>query len=403
MRNTVLGGLAALVLLGGCGQDAPTGSPDSTSSGAAAPETDSPAVIDTTPGVLTIGDTAPPLSAERWFRGTERDAVTEGRVTLVEFWATWCGPCIAVMPHISELSDTLGPEGLDVVAVSLDRGENAGQLVETFLEERSEIVSFEVMLDDGETNRTWFEAAGLRGIPSSFVVAQDGRIAWIGHPMTPATQGDGYELDRVIKGLLAGTYDIDDQASAASETEAEKASIAARVEELSAKMGELWSSGDRRGVLGYIDQIIEIDAANAHDLAQRKIEILLYELGDASEALAAARALLEGPYAEDSSMMLIMAALFSGAADPGDGGRAFAVATAREVVSMTDGTEPNSLVVLAEAQFASGEPGAAADTLRGAMGLVDEGSPAFQTYEIVLSRYLAVAAESGSVEAASGG
>ena len=71
---------------------------------------------------------------------------------------------------------------------------------------------------------------------------------------------------------------------------------------------------------------------------------------------------------------------------------------------MTDGTDPNSLVVLAEAHFASGEPSAAADTMRGAMALVDETSPAHATYELVLSRYSAAAGEDEpDDEPASGG
>lgn len=372
-----------------------TASADASAEGAAGP-------IDATPGVLAVGDAAPPLSAARWFRGESRDAVTPGRVTLVEFWATWCGPCIAAMPHISELADRLGPEGLDVVGVSIDRGETAARVVEQFLETRSEIVSFEVMLDSGETSRAWLEAAGRSGIPCSFVVSQDGRLAWIGHPMEPARDGSGFELDRVIAGLLDGSYDIDAQARSASASAAEQASQEARIAELSADMGRLWSQGDRLGVLTYIDQIIEIDAEGSRDLAQRKIEILLYELGEPGLALSAARDLLSGPYASDSSVMLTLAALFSGSADPGDEGRAFAVGTAERVVAMTDGTEPNSLVVLAEAQFSSGRAEAAADTMRAAMALVDETSPAFQTYELVLSRYLDAAGGADPAEDESG-
>ncbi len=416
VRRAWLGMLVGSALLCACGE---TGTPASTqtNSGAAAePATETPAAqatqetADATPGVLTVGDQAPPLSSARWFRGEAREAVTPGRVTLVEFWATWCGPCITVMPHISELAETLGPRGLDVVAVSLDQGASAEQVVETFLEERADIVSFEVMLDEGATGRDWFEAAGRSGIPCSFVVAQDGRIAWIGHPMEPASDGSGNQLDRVIEGLLDGTYDIDAQARAAGEAAAAMASAAAeqtrveeQVAELSAEMGKLWSQGDRRGVLEYIDQIVAIDPDNSHDLAQRKIEILLYELGEAEEALSAARALLAEPYADDSGMMLTMASLFSGGADPGEEGRAFAVDTARRVVALTDGTDPTTLVVLAEALFASGEPGAAVDTMRGALSLVDETSPAYATYELVLARYQSAAEAAGPADASAGG
>ncbi|MEL6498511.1 MAG: redoxin family protein [Planctomycetota bacterium] len=403
MRKASAAALTGLVFLSACGEresaaaaaESAASALDSTANAASA-SADAPppesADIDSS-GPLSVGDPAPPLSAARWFRGDARDAVTPGRVTLVEFWATWCGPCIAAMPHISELATTLGDEGLDVIGVSLDRGDDAAQVVERFIRDRGEIVAFDVMLDDGQTNRAWFEAAGRTGIPASFVVAQDGRIAWMGHPMEAATQGDGLELDRVITGLLDGTYDIDSRVSAAAREAEERLTRAAQVEKLSSEMGRLWSAGDRLGVLEYIDRIVAIDPENSRDLAQRKIEILLYELGEAGEALDAARAILDGPYSDDTGMKLTLASLFSGAADPGEPGRAFAIEAARDVVATTDGTEPNSLVVLAEALFASGDPRAAADTLRAAMDLVSDDSPAFQTYELVLSRYLAASGE----------
>ncbi|MEO0632351.1 MAG: TlpA disulfide reductase family protein, partial [Planctomycetota bacterium] len=131
MRTAWIGTLTGIAFLGACGeQNEPPQNAGTSNGEQPAPAT---AAEDPTPGVLTVGDAAPPLSASRWFIGDERDAVTPGRVTLVEFWATWCGPCIAAMPHISDLAETLGDKGLDVVAVSLDRGENAAQVVADFL------------------------------------------------------------------------------------------------------------------------------------------------------------------------------------------------------------------------------------------------------------------------------
>ncbi len=207
-RSVWIATLAGVALLASCGE------PGESAAGKAGND---PAAADATPRVLAVGDQAPPLSAIRWFRGDAREAVTPGRVTLVEFWATWCGPCIAAMPHLSELARTLGPEGLDVVAVSIDRGDKAEPLVEKFLNDRADIVAFEVMLDRGETSERWLKAAGRSGIPCGFVVDQRGRIAWIGHPMQPATEGEGYELDRVIRGLLDDTEAIDAQRTSAAD------------------------------------------------------------------------------------------------------------------------------------------------------------------------------------------
>src|SRR5258706_15209358 len=67
---------------------------------------------------LFVGDPAPALAVERWLLGTPCERLERGQVYVIEFWATWCGPCIAGMAHLSALQRELGARGLHVIGVA---------------------------------------------------------------------------------------------------------------------------------------------------------------------------------------------------------------------------------------------------------------------------------------------
>ena len=54
---------------------------------------------------LNIGDPAPPLRIREWIKGEPVQGFEKGHVYILEFWATWCRPCIAAMPHLSALAE----------------------------------------------------------------------------------------------------------------------------------------------------------------------------------------------------------------------------------------------------------------------------------------------------------
>jgi thiol-disulfide isomerase/thioredoxin len=93
-----------------------------------------------------------------------------GRTVIVNFWATWCEPCVAEMPSLQRLRDRMAPDGLEVIAVNLQ--ENAAR-IQPYIERLG--VTFPVVRDhDGSARTAW----GVGVFPTSFVVGPDQRIAW---------------------------------------------------------------------------------------------------------------------------------------------------------------------------------------------------------------------------------
>jgi thiol-disulfide isomerase/thioredoxin len=99
--------------------------------------------------------------------------VEPGAVTLVDFWATWCGPCRASMPRLQRLYGEVGPKGVRLLSVDTD-AESPGraQEVRQFLADNR--LSFPVVLDDGSGS----EALRVSSLPTLFLIDKDGRVLW---------------------------------------------------------------------------------------------------------------------------------------------------------------------------------------------------------------------------------
>lgn len=150
---------------------------------------------------LAVGDAAPPLAkVTAWMNGPEPKAFEKDKVYVLEFWATWCPPCIAAMPHLTELAKENAAKGLVVIGMTNkdDRGNDKESVTKFVEKNKGTKLGYPVAYSDGEENYTaYMEAAGQNGIPCSFVVGKDGKIAYIGHPNN---------LDDVLPKVLDGTW-----------------------------------------------------------------------------------------------------------------------------------------------------------------------------------------------------
>jgi thiol-disulfide isomerase/thioredoxin/Flp pilus assembly protein TadD len=145
---------------------------------------------------LKVGDPAPPLRASKWLQGEEVRKFEPGKVYVVEFWATWCGPCIWMMPHTAELQARYKDQGVTVIGFTDRDPNNTEQKVAAFVKKRGpKLKCTFAYADDSTTSDAWMKAAGKAAIPCAFVVDKAGRIAYIGNPMYL-----GVVLPKVIAG-----------------------------------------------------------------------------------------------------------------------------------------------------------------------------------------------------------
>jgi thiol-disulfide isomerase/thioredoxin len=137
---------------------------------------------------LKAGDKAPALSIETWVKGDEVKGFEPGKVYVVEFWATWCPPCVKSIPLLTELQRDFKREGVTVIGVaSSERGsDDAAKLdgVKEFVRKKGEEMAYTIAYDSNRSmSNEWMKPAGQGGIPCAFVVDKEGKISYIGNPL----------------------------------------------------------------------------------------------------------------------------------------------------------------------------------------------------------------------------
>ena len=141
-------------------------------------------------GPLSIGDIAPGFTSNDVNGNTVRLSDYRGKVVLIEFWATWCGPCRELTPVLNKIYEKYKDKGFVVLALTPEENTNT---VKSYIKENN--VTYPVLIIDMKTTRRY----GVISIPASFLISRDGRVA---EKHLGVTQDIVQELSSGIEKLL---------------------------------------------------------------------------------------------------------------------------------------------------------------------------------------------------------
>ncbi|MGY4298943.1 thiol-disulfide isomerase/thioredoxin [Bradyrhizobium sp. i1.4.4] len=158
--------------------------------------------------VLSVGSRSASIKVEDWLRGQPVTKFEPAKVYIVEFWATWSGTCIAAMANLVILQDKYRNNGVEVVGIAAHEqaltADEARASLDAWLTKSVPNLNYAIAFDyAGEMSKLWMDPSFSVGIPTSFMVDRDGRLAFIGHPR---------QLDNPLPKVLNGSWAVSDEA-----------------------------------------------------------------------------------------------------------------------------------------------------------------------------------------------
>jgi len=314
---------------------------------------------------LGIGDPSPKLEVKEFVKGDPVKSFEKGKIYVVEFWATWCGPCKTSIPHISELQKKYK----DVVVIGVSVFERDQSKVKPFVEEMGDKMAYRVAMDDvgdkggeGKMGKNWMEAADQEGIPTAFIINGEGKIAWIGHPM---------EMDKPLDQIVAGKWDLAKAGADFKKEAARKVKFRALV----TKIREAQQAGDNKKLLAVIDEAIKDDAEMENQLGLLKLRTLV-TIGDTDKTLEYGNKLVGGALKEQPQGLNGVAWFL--VEKPGDKPNPklmkFALEVAQKADKLAEGKDAAIADTLAKAYYENGDATKALENQERAMKLA-KGTP----------------------------
>ena len=245
---------------------------------------------------ITIGDTAPSIDISNWIKGEKVEKFEDGKVYIVEFWATWCGPCKVSMPHLSEAQAQYKDYGVTFIGISDEPLETVTKWLDSTDKKSgkqwSDLIAYTLTTDpDKSVKNDYFTAAGQRGIPSAFIVGKDQKIEWIGnpHPQSP----DGF--DKALEAVVKDSWD-----RAAFKAKWEGAQIKQQAEsEGQATLMKAVKAKDWNKVIEVADQVLA-KSPKSKDMAMLKFHTLVVELKEPTKGYEFLKTYLTSNFWDDA-------------------------------------------------------------------------------------------------------
>lgn len=236
---------------------------------------------------LKIGSKAPELKPETWVQG-QFQGFEKGQVYVVEFWGTWCGPCLQTLPHMVELKKEYSGR-VNFVGVSAMSDTVAD--VQEFLNKFEPKIEYPTGVDTTDaTWEAWLTASGAKGIPTAFVVDRDGTIAFIGYP----TELDSKDLGNPLDQISAGTWRVSADFKKYEEHFTKEQVLSDGIAKAYDGYDEAKKNQDWAAALAAIEGGIALGQTdNLNDLLLQKADLLISHLGRKEEGYAMLPALIK--------------------------------------------------------------------------------------------------------------